>query len=143
MKTRILAIVPVFALILSGCYHTMITTGKAPSDKVIDKPWAMSFVAGLVPPEELDVAEDCPNGVAIVETELSFMNLLVSAITFNIVSPMHLTVTCAAGGMAADDDVRHLDLATGSDSREIQAVFQAAAEISKSTGERVQVRFVE
>ena len=133
---------PLLVFALSGCYHTKITTGKTPSDTVIDKPWAMSFVAGLIPPEELDVSRECPNGVAIVETELSFMNMLVSVITFNIVSPMHLTVTCAAGGMA-NADAQHLDVSVDATSTQVQAAFQAAAEMSKSSGERIEVRFVD
>lgn len=91
--TAILALV----LILSSCYHTKIITDAEPSGEVIDKPWASSFIFGLVPPKEVRTASECGNGVAQVDTQISFLNGLVSAITFNIYTPMHITVTCAAG----------------------------------------------
>jgi hypothetical protein len=38
--------------------------------------------------------------VAKVETERSFLNGLVGAITWNIYTPMHVLVTCASGPVA-------------------------------------------
>lgn len=94
----------VVALLLTSCYHAQVVTDKAPSNNVIDKPWASSFIYGLVPPPVVETASQCPNGVAKVETKISFLNGLVSAITFSLYTPMHITVTCAAGsGMASAD----------------------------------------
>jgi hypothetical protein len=82
---------------LTGCYHASITTGLPESStEVYDTPWAMGFIAGLIPPAEIDASEKCQNGVAKVETKLSFLNQIVGGITFGIVTPMHITVTCAA-----------------------------------------------
>ena len=40
--------------------------------------------------------ERSPNGVAKVETQLSFANQLVYALTWGIYAPMEIVVTCAA-----------------------------------------------
>jgi len=101
MKRFVVAL-PAMVLVLSGCYHTQVTTGKRASSTVVEVPWAKSFINGLVPPDELNVEEECPNGVAKVETQLSFLNMVAHAVTFGIFSPMHLKVTCAEDGMAQD-----------------------------------------
>jgi hypothetical protein len=41
----------------------------------------------------------CPEGVAQVDTQLSFLNQLVSFLTWGIYTPMEIVVTCASGGM--------------------------------------------
>ncbi|MGH7466761.1 MAG: Bor/Iss family lipoprotein [Longimicrobiales bacterium] len=48
----------------------------------IKQPWAMSFIYGLVPPKTMETAQQCPDGVAKVDTQLSFLNGLVAALTF-------------------------------------------------------------
>jgi hypothetical protein len=80
---------------LSACYHITVNTGATPSATVVDKPWQNSFVYGLVPPPVVSVNSDCPNGVARVETEHSFVNGLVAALTWQIYTPMHVKVTCS------------------------------------------------
>lgn len=117
-------------LFLSSCYHAQITTGKQMSNEVIDKPWAHSFIFGLVPPNEVSVAEQCENGVAKVETQISFLNGLVSAITFNIYTPMQITVTCAAGSGMSELDSISKDV-TVSDVSSDQDVIDAIEEASK------------
>ena len=103
MHVRVLAVAVLVGL--AGCYHATIETGLEPSNQVVENEWAHSFIAGLVPPSTVETASECPNGVAIVETELSFLNLVANVVTGGIYSPMHITVTCAAGGMAdAEDD---------------------------------------
>ncbi len=44
----------------------------------------------------------CPSGVARVVTEHSFVNGVAAFITGGIYTPMHITVTCAAGTAALD-----------------------------------------
>ena len=68
-------------LALSGCYHATIDTGLPRGTQTIEQPWASGWVFGLVPPETVEAASRCPNGVARVETTLSFLNLLVRVIT--------------------------------------------------------------
>jgi len=83
------------AALLGGCYHAVIDTGREPSGTTISKPWAHSFVGGLVPPSVVETAQKCPAGVARVETQQSFLNLLAQGLTWGIYSPMTITVSCA------------------------------------------------
>ena len=84
---------------LSGCYGTQVTTDAEPSNKTIEKPWATGFLFGLATPgATIDASERCDNGVAVVESKLSFLNMLAAGITFSIYTPMSVTVTCASGG---------------------------------------------
>lgn len=88
----------VLASIISGCYHATVNTGVAPGTRLIEQQWAKSFVFGLVPPDALDAMAQCGNqGVARVETQISFLNGLVSILTFSIFTPMEITVTCGQG----------------------------------------------
>lgn len=80
----------------SGCYHAQVTTGLQPSAQVYEDTMAHGFLFGLVPPSIVRAQDECPNGVARVETRISFINGLISGITFNLYTPMHIKVTCAA-----------------------------------------------
>ena len=93
--TAILAV-----LLLAGCYRVTVVTGAPAAAQTVEKPWQMSFVVGLVPPPELNVSQQCTQGVARVITEHSFMNGLVAAISSNIVTPITVKVTCASGPVA-------------------------------------------
>lgn len=85
------------ALLLTGCYHVTVVTGAPEAQTKIAKPWQMSFVYGLVPPPEINAQAVCNNGVAKVETQVSFINGLVGALTWSLVTPMQVDVTCASG----------------------------------------------
>jgi len=87
-------------LLSSGCYHASIESGMKPGNDKIEKEWASSFVFGLVPPDPIEAQSKCTNGVSKVETEHSFLNALVAFFTIQIYTPMHLTVTFAAGPTA-------------------------------------------
>jgi Bor protein/Prokaryotic membrane lipoprotein lipid attachment site len=97
VKRSVLALT--IAVALSGCYHATIETGLPPSPQTLEKKWASGWIYGLVPPSTIETMQRCPNGVAKVETQLSFTNQLVNFITFGIYTPMEIVVTCAAGGM--------------------------------------------
>jgi len=84
-----------------ACYHATIETGLAPSNRVVEKPFASAWINGLVPPSPISTISQCPNGAAKVETQLSFVNMLVAALTASIYTPMHIKVTCAEGASAA------------------------------------------
>lgn len=86
------------AVIASGCYHAIIETGRPASGQVIQRPWANSFIYGLVPPPVWEAGTSCPNGVSKVETLHSFLNSLVGSLTLGIYTPMTLMITCASGG---------------------------------------------
>jgi hypothetical protein len=96
---RILGTLVGATLALSGCYHVTVTTGapEATTPAPIDIPWQHSFVYGLVPPKEVTTNEQCPGGVAKVETEQSFLNGLVAGLTWSLYTPIHVRVTCATG----------------------------------------------
>ncbi|NIS35132.1 MAG: hypothetical protein GWN79_22110, partial [Actinobacteria bacterium] len=88
---------------LAGCYHATIDTGLRPSGETVSEEWAHGFVAGLVPPSTVETASRCPNGVAQVETQLSFLNQLASFLTFGIYTPMTIEVQCAEAGSGPAD----------------------------------------
>ena len=85
------------AVALFGCYHATIDTGAKPSTLTVEKHWASGWIFGLVPPSTVETAAKCPSGVSRVETQLSFVNMLVSFLTLSIYTPMDIRVTCAEG----------------------------------------------
>lgn len=85
------------AFILTGCYRVTVNTGAPEAPERIDRPWQMSFAAGLIPPPVVETQNECPQGIAQVMTQRSFLNSLATGVTMNIISPMHTTVVCAAG----------------------------------------------
>ena len=89
------------AVVGTACYHATIETGATPSPTVIRKGFASGWIYGLVPPSTVSTANQCPNGVARVETQLSFVNQLVSFLTLGIYTPMEIVVTCAASSSAS------------------------------------------
>ncbi|MCC7133911.1 MAG: Bor family protein [Gemmatimonadales bacterium] len=131
-----------FALsaLLGGCYHATVTTGLTPSTVTIEKPFASSWVYGLVPPDPVETAEQCPAGVAKVETRLSFLNQLVNFLTIGIYTPMEIKVTCAARTSA---DAARLDpaffVALSEGQQALREAFEAAARNSAASGAPVYV----
>lgn len=87
----------VAVLALSGCYHVTVLTGAPEGPTVVDKPWQNSFVYGIVPPPVINVRQECPQGIAKAETEISFLNGVVGALTWSLYTPLHARVTCASG----------------------------------------------
>ena len=126
----------VLGILQVGCYHAIIETGLAPSGETISQPWAPSFIGGLVPPKVVEAASKCKNGVAKVETQHSFLNMLAAFVTFSIFTPMQIDVTCSTGAKASDDAAATLfatdDLAT---------TLNDAANQALATGREVYVRF--
>ena len=96
MRRHIIAAAALIAL-GTGCYHVTVVTGAPDGQTTIDQQWQNSFVFGLVPPKEINANGTCTRSVSKVETERSFLNGLVGAITWNIYTPMHTKVTCASG----------------------------------------------
>lgn len=83
------------AFTLTGCYHATVNTGLRPSAIKIEKKWASGWIYGLVPPSAVETMDQCPAGVARVDTQLSFANQLVNFLTWGIYTPMEIVVTCA------------------------------------------------
>ena len=135
-----LLVIPILAFALSGCYSAQVTTDKQPSGQVIEKPWATGFVAGLATPgAQIDAAQQCSNGVAMVETQVSFLNQLATFVTFNLYSPMSVTVTCAAGGSMSDLQAPDFTVPEEADDATVHDVFRAAAQQSAKAAVPVHV----
>ncbi len=130
------------ALSVTGCYHARVETGLTPSTQVYEQTFASGWVYGLVPPSTVEAAEECPNGVAVVETQLSFVNQLVSALTLGIYTPMYIKVTCAAGGTSAlPAPSEAVAVAPDADLATITQAFQHAADQAVASEQPVLVRF--
>ncbi len=137
LRFSLLLVVVAFAA--TGCYHaTVLTTGLPPGPVVVDQPFASSWVYGLVPPKTVDAAAACPDGVAIVETELTFLNQLVGALTMGIYTPMRIKVTCASV-TSGSAEIPEADVVVEEHSSVIEA-FEVAAEEAVASGEPVFVR---
>ena len=136
---RFLFLLFALLVLLPGCYHTTAVTGRTPGATVVERPWAMSFVYGLVPPATVDASRDCPQGVAIVETQISFLNGLVGSLTAGLVTPMTITVTCATGTAAADPPAIEVD--ADAPLTELQTAFADAAEQAAEDEAPVYVAF--
>jgi hypothetical protein len=98
-----------FALGLGACYHVAIETGAPATEQVIRENWSNGFLFGLVPPDVMMTASRCPNGVSKVETEHSFLNVLATAVTVGLYTPVTVAVTCSDGPVKVPpprDDVR-------------------------------------
>jgi len=105
MRRNIPLLIAAGALLLAGCYRVTVVTGAPPAPTAeIDRPWQHSFVYGIVPPSEINTNEQCPQGIATVQTERSFLNGLVSILTWSLYTPLHATVTCATGPVQGDGD---------------------------------------
>jgi hypothetical protein len=105
---------------------------------MITKAWASGWIAGLIPPSTVSTAAQCPNGVARVETQLSFVNMLVSALTFNIYSPMNIKVACASGGSARAPDIR---VPPGAEQDEVIELMAEAADRAVALRRPIIVQF--
>jgi len=148
MRCLIRAALVTGVVVVSGCYHAIIETGRPASGQAMSRPWANSFLWGLVPPPVWEAGTSCPNGVARVETQHSFLNSLVGALTFGIYTPMTLMVTCASGG-SSDASPRSTGRRAGqvvvldrtASAGERRAAFNAAAALAISSRAPVFVRF--
>ena len=96
-RHAVLVLISLF--VFSGCYHAVVNTGIDLGPRTIERKWAKGFVYGLVPPDAVEAEAECGSaGVARVETRHSFLNQLVSSLTFGIFTPMEIIVTCGSGG---------------------------------------------
>ena len=130
--------------IVSGCYNAKVVTGETASSEVYQEKWAASWIGGLVPPEIVNVEKECSNGVAIVETKHSFLNLLVGGLTAGIFTPMQITVTCAdASTVSVTPSIEPITVIIPKDSSEQDFMkgFQKAVDQSVEIRKSVKVIF--
>ena len=123
-------------LAVGACYHVTIDTGRAPNGTTIEKPWAASFIYGLVPPPVVETAGKCPNGVAKVETQQSFLNGLVAGLTFGIFTPWDIKISCASTRAASTEHT----IPVAAEGSAMKAIERASDE-AVQTGEPVYVQF--
>ena len=127
-------------VVLAACYHATIDMGRPASPQVVEDQWADGWVLGLVPPKTVEVAGRCPNGVAKVETHLSFVNQLVGFLTIGIYTPMSIKVTCAASGSGAAG-VESADITIDADAsiEEQRQAFTGVAALALNAGKPIWV----
>lgn len=129
-----IAVAVCLLLSVAACYHATIETGLEPSMTTIDQQWASAWVYGLVPPKLVETASKCTNGVARVQTQLSFLNQLVGFLTLGIYTPMNIKVTCAAGGSASADDASSVEIGAGASLQQKQQALTEAARLARANG---------
>ena len=126
-------------VVISGCYHTTVNTGKAPGSQTISDDWHTNWFFGLIPGADVD-ASVCKAGVAKVETQSSFLNMVVGAFVGIVWAPTSVMVTCANGSASltpADRVVGH----AGGTKAQAQASLIAAVALSEATGAPVFVLY--
>lgn len=121
------------ALVLTACYHQVVDTGLPAGETRIARPWTSTFIYGLVPATPIDVRSQCPEGVAIVDTQMSFVNGLVAFVTLGIYTPLSVTVTCSGRGTALGPSVRELR-ADGISDDALASSVNDAARLSRDSG---------
>jgi hypothetical protein len=127
-------------LLTAACFHQIVQTGRAPGSTVIEKPWTSTFVFGIVPAAEINTAAQCPGGVAVVETQRTFLNGLVGVITIGIYTPVDVKITCASG-TAMVPGARAIDVGAEASVAEREAAVDSAIELATRTNQTVVVRY--
>lgn len=124
----------------TACWHATINTGRTPGSQVINEDWHTNWFFGLIPGDPVD-ASACKTGVARIETQHSFPNMLVSYFVGIVWSPMTVTVTCAAGGSASLSPTDRVIGMHGMTREQRKAAFDEAVAIAESTRSAVFVQF--
>ena len=134
-------ILPIALLTFAACFHQVVQTGRPASQTVVDKPWVATWLFGLVPAKELDMRAACPSGVAVIETEQSFVNGLVGLVTLGIFTPQHVRVTCASRTASLPAHTLNVVIAPSATAAERADAFQDAVRESVEHHATVIVRF--
>jgi hypothetical protein len=127
----------------TACYHATIITGLPAGSDMVTKEWASGWLFGLIPPSTVETASKCKNGVAKVETQHSFLNLLGQWITASIWTPMQIDVTCASSNRMSLGPTEHGDVIHAKDgsAAALRTAIAEAAEASSRRHEAVLVVF--
>lgn len=129
-------------VVLSGCYQVNVDTGLPASLDTIEKPFALGFVYGLVPPPTVETASKCKNGVSKVESQMSVVNLLVAVLTSGILTPWTIKITCASSNKAASlvpAEAVRVSATSANTSADYDRVVATAAQLSREIGQAVYV----
>lgn len=142
MKSKGRALLAMLGLLGAGaCFHQIVQTGAPAGTNVIDKPWVNGWLWGLVANDQVDVRRECPMGVAMVETEQSFVNGLVSAVTIGIYTPQHVRITCASRSAMLPTNIRQIQIPAGATPEAEAALVREAIETSGETHAPVVLRY--
>ncbi|MEP6494925.1 MAG: hypothetical protein ABJF01_19720 [bacterium] len=125
----------------AACFHQAVETGRTPSATIVDKEWVPTWIFGLVAAPEIDTRQQCPTGVAIVETETSFMNGIVAIITIGIFTPQHVKVTCATGTAMLPPGAKEFRIPVEATADERSDIVARAIEQSSESHAPVVLRF--
>lgn len=99
------------ALLLGGCYTTKMYSPDLASAKSgpTVRTMTLSLFWGIVPMGKASL-DSCGNaGIKSIKTNISGIGLIVNWLTGGIVTPMHVKMTCAEGGTAADAELPPLE----------------------------------
>lgn len=140
MRTASRLSLVVGACLLSACFHQIVQTGRTPGTTVVERPWTATWLWGLIAADEISVVAQCPNGVATVETQQSFLNGLVGGLTLGIYTPQEVRVTCASA-TGALPGARQIEVAHEAPISERVAAIREAIAVAHETHETVQVRY--
>jgi hypothetical protein len=134
---------PTMLLVLatSACFHQVVRTGRPASQTVVDKPWVNTWLWGLVAAQPLEVRQECRSGLAIIETETSFVNGLVGALTLGIYTPQHVRITCATGSASLPANAIQVNVSALTSPMDRQHQIDAAIEQSAEQGRPIVVHF--
>jgi hypothetical protein len=119
------------ALALTACFRQVVTTGLPAGTKTINKPWTSTWIFGLVEATPINVRAECPSGVAVVETQVSFLNGLLGGLTLGIWTPLTVTVTCSGSSASLPNGARVLVMNAMTDEA-VRAVTADAIRLSAS-----------
>jgi hypothetical protein len=128
-------------LFTSACFHQVVQTGRPAGSTVVDKPWVSTWLWGLVAAQPIDVRQQCPSGTAMIESETSFVNGLVGALTLGIWTPQHVRVTCASGSASLPANAIQVHIAATSTADERLQMINEAIEQSREQHVPVVLRF--
>ena len=131
----------ILALVTSGCFKQVVRTEKTPSQTVVEKAMVATWLWGLIPATPIDVRQQCPNGVAMVETQQNVMNGLVAILTLGIYSSRQVTITCAAAGGRTPDDALEVTVPDNASAEAINTALNDAVRASIDHDKAVIVRF--
>jgi hypothetical protein len=82
-------------MLSAGCYRAKVNTGLPASTTVVTR-WEHYFIVGLVSAKEYNATDLCQGrNAASVETQHTFVNGLVAALTFSLYTPITVTVVCS------------------------------------------------
>ena len=98
MKNKlVIALIAVTAIFMAACSTQRTTFSDVPSDKEPDSSsMQLFFLQGIAQTQGVQAVETCGSAanVAQVETKQSFVDVLLSVVTFNIFTPRHAYIYC-------------------------------------------------